>query len=327
MVEGLIFRRPAREESLPGMGLSLGGSIMGFRLANVEGRAALVVGDHYYDLEKASGGALGSDPMAAIAAADQLSEIAAGLSEQTPTGKLADANLEAPSPRPPNSFGIGLNYRNHAEEGNMPIPEAPLVFAKFPSCIAGPNADIQLRSDYVDYEGELVVVIGKAAKDVAVEDAWDHVAGLCVGQDVSDRPAQFTSAPPQFNMGKSFDTYGPIGPVLTSPDLLADPGAMQLTCSVNGEERQSDTTGDLIFDVPQLVSYLSGILTLRPGDVIFTGTPGGVGVFQNKLLRDGDVVTTTIDGLGTITNRCVRASDHARADFLPPQMKALLGKD
>ncbi len=297
---------------------------MGFRLANVDGRAALVVGDDYYDLEKASGGKLGSDPMAAIAASDQLSAIAAGLAGQTPTGKLADANLDAPSPRPANSFGIGLNYRNHAEEGGLPIPEAPLVFAKFPSCIAAPDADVQIRSDYVDYEAELVAIIGKTAKDVSVADAWDHVAGLCVGQDISDRPAQFTSAPPQFNLGKSFDTYGPIGPVLVSPDELPNRNGMLLTCEINGEVRQKDDTGDLIFDVPTLVSYLSGILTLLPGDVIFTGTPGGVGLFQNKLLKDGDVIKTTIEGLGTITNKVVRASDHGRADILPPQMKAIL---
>ena len=297
---------------------------MGFRLANVDGRAALVVGDDYYDLENASGGRIGSDPMDALASSDQLSDIAAGLSDQAATGKLADAKLGPPSPRPANSFGIGLNYRNHAEEGGMPIPEVPLVFAKFPSCITGPKDDVELRSDFVDYEGELVAIIGKTAKDVSVEDAWGFVAGLCVGQDISDRPAQFNSAPPQFNLGKSFDTYGPIGPILTSPDELEERDSMELTCEVNGEVRQKDSTGDLIFDVPTLISYLSGIMTLHPGDVIFTGTPGGVGVFQNKLLKDGDVVTTTIDGLGTITNKCVRASDHARADFLPEQMKPLL---
>jgi len=258
---------------------------------------------------------------------DRLSEIGETLNGQTPSGKLAGARLGPPSPRPTNSFGIGLNYRNHAEEGGMPIPDAPLVFAKFPSCIAGPFDDVQLRSDYVDYEGELVAVIGKTAKDVTTDEAWDHVAGLCVGQDVSDRPAQFSSTPPQFNLGKSFDTYGPIGPVLVSPDALPNRDGMTLTCKVNGEIRQRDDTGDLIFDVPRLVSYLSGILTLVPGDVIFTGTPGGVGVFQNKLLRSGDVVETTIEGLGTFRNRCVRAADHERADFLPAQMQALLVDD
>ena len=300
---------------------------MGFRFANAAGRAALVAGDDYYDLETISGGKLSADPMAALGEVDALSELSAGLGSQTPTGKLADIALGSPSPRPLNSFGIGLNYRNHAEEGGMPIPEAPLTFAKFGSCICGPTDDVKLRSDYVDYEGELVVVIGRKASNVSVEDAWSYVAGLCVGQDISDRPAQFTSAPPQFSLAKSFDTFGPMGPVLVSPDLLEDPNSLDLVCEVNGEVRQKDSTSDLIFDVPTLVSYLSNILTLVPGDVIFTGTPGGVGTFQGKLLKDGDVITTSISGLGQIENRCVRVADHSRADVVPDQLKKVLGID
>ena len=300
---------------------------MGFRFANAAGRAALVAGDDYYDLETISGGKLSADPMAALGEVDALSELSAGLGSQTPTGKLADITLGSPSPRPLNSFGIGLNYRNHAEEGGMPIPEAPLTFAKFGSCICGPTDDVKLRSDYVDYEGELVVVIGRKASNVSVEDAWSYVAGLCVGQDISDRPAQFTSAPPQFSLAKSFDTFGPMGPVLVSPDLLKDPNSLELVCEVNGELRQKDSTSDLIFDVPTLVSYLSNILTLVPGDVIFTGTPGGVGAFQGKLLKDGDVITTSISGLGQMENRCVRVADHSRADVVPDQLKKVLGID
>lgn len=300
---------------------------MGFRFANAAGRAALVAGDDYYDLETISGGKLSADPMAALGEVDTLSELSAGLGSQTPTGKLADITLGSPSPRPLNSFGIGLNYRNHAEEGGMPIPEAPLTFAKFGSCICGPTDDVKLRSDYVDYEGELVVVIGRKASNVSVEDAWSYVAGLCVGQDISDRPAQFTSAPPQFSLAKSFDTFGPMGPVLVSPDLLEDPNSLDLVCEVNGEIRQKDSTSDLIFDVPTLVSYLSNILTLVPGDVIFTGTPGGVGAFQGKLLKDGDVITTSISGLGQMENRCVRVADHSRADVVPDQLKKVLGID
>ncbi len=300
---------------------------MGFRFANAAGRAALVAGDDYYDLETISGGELRADPMAALGEVDALSELSAGLGSQTPTGKLADITLGSPSPRPLNSFGIGLNYRNHAEEGGMPIPEAPLTFAKFGSCICGPTDDVKLRSDYVDYEGELVVVVGRKASNVSVEDAWSYVAGLCVGQDISDRPAQFTSAPPQFSLAKSFDTFGPMGPVLVSPDLLEDPNSLELVCEVNGEIRQKDSTSDLIFDVPTLVSYLSNILTLVPGDVIFTGTPGGVGAFQGKLLKDGDVITTSISGLGQIENRCVRVADHSRADVVPDQLKKVLGID
>ncbi|HIF95147.1 MAG TPA: FAA hydrolase family protein [Myxococcales bacterium] len=300
---------------------------MGFRLANTDGRAALVFGDNYYDLEKLSGGKIGSDPMEALAEVDTLGDLSAGLAEQTPTGRLEDVRLGSPSPRPRNCYGIGLNYRNHAEEGGMPIPDAPLVFTKFPSCIVGPDDDVEMRSDYVDYEGELVAVIGRGGKDIAVGDGWKHVAGLCVGQDISDRPAQFAAAPPQFNLGKSFDTYGPMGPILVSPDELPEGGAMELVTKVNDEVRQKDSTGDLIFDVPTLVSYLSHITTLNPGDVIFTGTPGGVGVFGGKLLKDGDVITTSIEGLGTVTNRCVRVADHPRADVVPlPIKNAMAGK-
>ena len=300
---------------------------MGFRLANAEGRAVLVLGDNYYDLEKLSGGTIGSDPMDAFGAVETLGTFAAGLAEQTPTGRLKDVHLGSPSPRPRNCYGIGLNYRNHAEEGGMPIPDAPLVFTKFPSCIVGPFDDVELRSNYVDSEGELVAVIGRGGKDIAFADGWNHIAGLCVGQDISDRPAQFAAAPPQFNLGKSFDTFGPMGPILISPEELPDCTAMDLVTKVNDEVRQKDSTGDLIFDVPTLVSYLSHITTLTPGDVIFTGTPGGVGVFDGKLLKDGDVITTSIEGLGTITNRCVRVADHPRADGVPaPIKKAMASK-
>lgn len=264
--------------------------------------------------------------MAALESLDVLGDVSSGLTGQTPTGKLADAELGPPVPRPRNCFGIGLNYRKHAEESNMALPEAPLVFTKFPSCITGPNADIELRSDYVDYEGELVVAIGPGGKDITEGDAWNHVAGLCIGQDISDRPAQFSAAPPHFDLGKSFDTFGPIGPVLVSTDQVSAGADLDLVTEVNGEVRQKDNTGDLIFSVPQLVSYLSHITTLLPGDLIFTGTPSGVGVFDGRLLKDGDVVTTRIAELGQLTNRCVRVSDHPRADFVPPQLKAILDK-
>ncbi|MFT6435176.1 MAG: 2-keto-4-pentenoate hydratase/2-oxohepta-3-ene-1,7-dioic acid hydratase in catechol pathway [Candidatus Azotimanducaceae bacterium] len=182
------------------------------------------------------------------------------------------------------------------EEASMQIPPAPMVFTKFPSCITGPTANVEMRSDYVDFEGELVVVMGKTAKDVAVDDALEHVAGLCVGQDISDRPAQFTSTPAQFNLGKSFDTYGPIGPVLVSLDQIDEHSTLMLTTEVNGDIRQQDSAKDLIFDVPYLVSYLSQILTLQPGDIIFTGTPGGVGVMAGRFLKDGDIIKTSIEG-------------------------------
>jgi 2-keto-4-pentenoate hydratase/2-oxohepta-3-ene-1,7-dioic acid hydratase in catechol pathway len=283
---------------------------MGFRLANVEGRAALVSADAYYDLAELSRGDVSADPMEALGNPERLAELAAGLDAAEPTGNLADVTLGPPVPRPQKVFGIGLNYQDHANEGSMDLPEKPLVFTKFPSCLVGPTAEVELRSDGVDYEGELVVVIGPGGKDIAAENAWSHVVGLTIGQDVSDRPVQFAAKPPHFDLGKSFDTFGPMGPVLVSIDEFDDPTDLHLTTSVNGEVRQDDRTSSLIFDVPTLINYLSRITTLVPGDVIFTGTPAGVGVAQGKLLADGDVIDTTIEGIGAMRNVCRRVSDH-----------------
>lgn len=283
---------------------------MGFRLANVADRAALVEGEHYYDLATISGGALGPDLMQALGAPEQLSALAGALGAHLPTGLLVDVILGPPVPRPQKSFGIGLNYRAHAAESSMELPSNPLVFTKFASCIVGPTSDVEMRSDGCDYEGELVVVIGPGGKDIAKQNAWNHVVGLCAGQDISDRPAQFASKPPHFDLGKSFDTFGPIGPVVVSVDEIADRDNIRIITKVNDEVRQDATTAGLIFDVPTLVSYLSHITTLCTGDVIFTGTPEGVGASQGKYLKDGDLITTIIEGIGTMTNRCVRVSDH-----------------
>ena len=286
---------------------------MGFRLANIGGRAALVQGDSYFDLETLGAGNFGPDPMAAIARFDELSVLAADIAAAAPTGSIVGADIGPPVPRPQKCFAVGLNYQAHADEGGMEVPAVPLVFTKFPSCLVGPDADVELRSDGVDYEGELVVVIGRAGKDIARADAWNHVAGLTIGQDISDRPAQFAAAPPHFDLAKSFDTFGPTGPVLVSIDQFENRDDLRIVTEVNGEIRQDDTTASLIFDVPALISYLSRITTLVPGDVIFTGTPEGIGAAQLKFLVDGDVITTTIEGIGTMTNRCVRVSDYIEA--------------
>lgn len=278
---------------------------MGFRLANIDDRAVLIDGQSYYDIAAMSDSSLGPDPMHAIADIAALSALADGLVEATPTGTLTDGTTFGPPiPRPRNSFGIGLNYRSHVAESKMDVPTVPLVFTKFPSCIVGPNDDVELGGRGVDYEAELVVVIGRTARNVGAEAAWDHVAGLTAGQDISDRRLQFASKPPHFDLGKSRDTYGPIGPVLVSPDLFDDPSSLSVTCDINGERRQDGNTSDLIFDVPALISYLSSIMTLEPGDIIFTGTPEGVGAPEGKFLQPGDVITTTIEGIGTLVNSC-----------------------
>ena len=282
---------------------------MTYALANVDDRAALVADGHWYDLEAVSRGELGSDPMAALADPDRLAALTAELGDREPSGQLGAVQLGPPVPRPRNVYAIGLNYQAHADEGGMEVPANPLVFTKFPSCLVGPTADVELRSDAVDYEGELVVVIGRGGKDIEPADAWDHVVGLMVGQDVSDRAVQFAASPPHFDLGKSFDTFGPIGPVMVSPDSVGR-DRLRIVTEVNGEVRQDATTDQMIFDVPTLISYLSRVTTLATGDLIFTGTPDGIGITQGKVLADGDVITTRIDGIGTLTNRCVRTTDH-----------------
>ncbi len=299
---------------------------MGFKLANVDGRAALVAGDNYYDLETVSNGSIGSDPMAALNNLDELASVSASLADATPSGDLASANLGAPVPCPGSIFAIGLNYRAHAEESNMAIPEVPMVFTKYPSCITGPGNNVDMRSDFSDFEAELVVAIGQGGRDIPASDGWKHVAGLCVGQDFSDRAKQFMAAPPQFNLGKSLDTFGPIGPVLVSPDELEDPNSLALECVINGELRQQTNTDDLIFDVPTLVSYLSHLVTLKTGDIIFTGTPSGVGAVEGRFLQDGDVVVTSIEGLGSMRNVCVRGADHPHAKLVPDFLKNVIAK-
>ena len=282
---------------------------MSYSLANVDGRAVLVVDDRWYDLESVSGGELGPDPMAALSVPERLAALTAELDRHEPSGSVEPDRLDPPVPRPRNVYAIGLNYQAHADEGGMEVPANPLVFTKFPSCLVGPAADVELRSDAVDYEGELVVVIGPGGKDIEAGDAWDHIVGLMVGQDISDRAVQFAAQPPHFDLGKSFDTFGPIGPVIVSPDAV-DRERLRIVTEVNGEVRQDGTTDEMIFDIPTLVSYVSRVTTLTIGDLIFTGTPDGIGLTQGKLLADGDVVTTRIDGIGTLTNRCVRGSDH-----------------
>lgn len=276
---------------------------MPFRLANIAGRAALCDTTHWFDLESMTKGAFSADVMAAIARSGELHSI--DLTEHTPSGALAEADFAAAVPAPRNCFAIGLNYLSHAAESNMELPAAPLTFTKFPSCVAGPNDDVVLNSTFGDYEVELVVVIGRTSRNVAEADAWSCVAGLTGGQDISDRALQFAAKPPHFDLGKSRDTYGPIGPVIVSTDSFADPNSIAMTCSINGEQRQNDSTANLIFSVPQLIAYLSAILTLHSGDVIFTGTPDGVGAAKRLYLRPGDVIVSTLDGIGSLRNVCV----------------------
>jgi 2-keto-4-pentenoate hydratase/2-oxohepta-3-ene-1,7-dioic acid hydratase in catechol pathway len=290
---------------------------MTFRFANIDGRSALVDSDgRWFDASRVSRGSLPADPMGAWAQLDDLHRVANSIAEAEPDGTIGDADLRPPIPSPRSVFAVGLNFRSHADESTMKVPEVPLVFTKFPSCLAGPTDPVILGGNTDDYEAELVVVIGRGGRGIRPEDAWAHVGGLTVGQDISDRALQFAAEPPHFDLGKSRDTYGPIGPVIVSTDAFTDPGDLLITCDVNGEHRQEDRTSNLIFDVPALISYLSGILTLGSGDLIFTGTPAGVGAARLEFLVDGDEITTTIEGIGTMTNRC-RAPEGADGQTSP----------
>jgi 2,4-didehydro-3-deoxy-L-rhamnonate hydrolase len=281
---------------------------MPFRFANVAGRSALVdAAGQWFDLARISGDSSSAEPMTALRNPALLVHWSDRLDECVSDGPLDTVRdgLGAPVPRPLNSIAIGLNYADHAAESNMEVPTNPLAFAKFSSCIVGPFADVELRSEHADYEVELVVVIGTGGRDIAEADAWSHVLGLTIGQDISDRALQFAAQPPHFDLGKSRDTYGPMGPVLMSIDAFADVDDISLRCTVNGETRQASSTKHLIFGVPKLVSYLSSVMTLTTGDVIFTGTPNGIGATQGRFLQPGDVIVSEIDGIGSMTNRCV----------------------
>ena len=294
---------------------------MGFKLANIDGKSSLIHGDSYYDINSISQGEITSDPSYILDSLDDLHDLSSKIDNFEPTGLIENSLLGAPVTNSRNCYAVGLNYRAHAEESDMEIPPFPMVFTKHTSCIVGPFDNIEMRSDIVDYEAELVLVIGKKGKNISKENAWDHVAGLTVGQDISDRAVQFHATPAQFNLGKSFDTFGPIGPYLVSPDSVANKNAVHLECHINNELRQESSTDDLIFTVPDIISYISEFLTLNTGDLIFTGTPSGVGATQGKLLKDGDIITTSIKEIGTIKNKCIRINDHSNVSYMPEFLK------
>ena len=299
---------------------------MGFKLGSINNKAVLINNNDYFDIETISNGEVSSNSIEALASSEKLRILNSKLDEFKPNGSLNDVSLDPPVV-PNNVFAVGLNYKAHAEESNMEIPQFPLIFARLSTCLSGPSSNIEMRSDLVDYEAELVFVIGKGGKNISKENAWDHVAGLTVGQDISDRAVQFHATPPQFSLGKSFDTFGPIGPFIVSTDELKNKESLQIQCWVNDEKRQDSNTDDLIFDIPYLISYISEFITLNVGDLIFTGTPSGVGGTQGKFLKDGDILKTSIEGIGTLENKCVKVKEHSNADHLPEFIKSRIPSD
>ncbi|HKY68153.1 MAG TPA: fumarylacetoacetate hydrolase family protein [Acidimicrobiales bacterium] len=285
------------------------------KIANHAGRLSLVVDGGVVDVHDASGGRFGPDPSAAYELWDDLVSWAATATatDDAPVLALDEAQLGAPSPLPRQVFAIGLNYADHAAESGLDLPTVPAVFTKYPASLGGPFAPVELSGESVDWEVELVVVVGRGADRVAAAAGWDHVAGLCVGQDVSDRHVQF-AAGGQFSLGKSFRGYGPTGPWLVTPDELADPDDLGLGCSIDGEVVQAGRTRDLVFPVARLIAELSAVVPLLPGDLIFTGTPAGVGIGRTppRFLRHGEVLESWVEGIGTIRSAVVAPAGEER---------------
>ncbi|MCB9099270.1 MAG: fumarylacetoacetate hydrolase family protein [Anaerolineales bacterium] len=228
--------------------------------------------------------------------------------EQPFVHHLSDIEIMAPVPNPSKIVCVGLNYHDHCREQGVAVPERPLLFAKFPSTLIGPEKSITLNSDVsqqVDYEAELALVIGRTARNVPLEAAYDYIAGYTIANDVSARDVQFSDG--QWVRGKSFDTFCPLGPYLVTTDEIADPHNLAIRCRLNGELMQDSNTGEMIFKIPELIAFITQSSTLNPGDVIITGTPHGVGVFREPkvFLKSGDVVEVEIEGLGILRNSVI----------------------
>jgi 2-keto-4-pentenoate hydratase/2-oxohepta-3-ene-1,7-dioic acid hydratase in catechol pathway len=276
------------------------------RIANLSGRLVLLIEDLAVDVEQASGGRFSADPQAVY---QRWGEFRNWADEaELPVGTAFElADLGSPSPAPRQLIAAGLNYRDHATESGFALPETmPPVFTKFATSITGPVTEVTLPpGGHTDWEIELVVVIGTRAHRVSPEDAWNHVAGLAVGQDLSERITQLEGPSPQFSLGKSFPGFAPIGPWLVTPDELDDPDDLELRCTLNGEEVQKSRTSDMIFSVPELLARLSTVVPLLPGDVVFTGTPAGVGFGRTppRWIASGDELVSVIEGIGELRQR------------------------
>lgn len=288
------------------------------RIATVDGRLNVWTSSGWVDVEQANG-RFSADPQDVYprwaefrAWADHLE---LGSPDRSDTVAESPAGWGAPSPRPRQVFAIGLNYRDHAAEAGLAVPDSPPTFTKFPSCITGPVTTLTLPSPNVDWEVELVAVIGLRAENVPIERAWDCVAGLSVGQDFSERVVQTAGPLPQFSLGKSFPGFGPIGPCLVTTDEFGDLDDLELECVLNGESVQKARTSAMIFSVPELIAHLSAVCPLLPGDVIFTGTPAGVGMARNPqcFLAPGDHVVSRIEGIGSLHQTCVAATPSTAA--------------
>ncbi len=277
-------------------------------------RAAVATERGFVDLQATDPGLPGC--VKALLAASPAVRRAAAEAAASPTAVVypyASTRLLPPVPNPSKILCIGLNYRDHAREGGKAIPEEPVLFAKFPNALLAHGEAIRLPkvAHKVDYEAELVVVIGKRGKHIPNDArAYEYVGGYTCGHDVSARDWQFRGEEKQWTIGKTFDTFAPVGPVIVTADEIPDPHQLQIQLRLNGQIMQNSSTREFIFGVPHLLSYLSQVMTLEPGDLIFTGTPPGVGIARKPpvLLQPGDVVEVEIEKIGVLKNVCVAES-------------------
>ncbi|MEE4546630.1 fumarylacetoacetate hydrolase family protein [Streptomyces sp. V4-01] len=287
------------------------------RSANLAGRLVLLDShDRAVDVEKASGGRFPAAPQAVYARWREFRAWAQGA--DLPAGEPFDPrDLGAPAPEPRQVLAVGLNYRDHAAESGLGVPDTmPPVFTKFATSISGPVSEVVLPDGgHTDWEVELVAVIGADARHVRESEAWAYVAGLTVGQDISERLTQLQGPAPQFSLGKSLPGFTPTGPWLVTPDEFADPDDLQLSCAINGEQMQKSRTANLIFSVPRLVAELSAVLPLLAGDILFTGTPGGVGLGRDpqRWLTPGDELVSRVEGIGELRQTFVAGPRTAAA--------------
>lgn len=274
-------------------------------------RAALLAGDAYIDLH-ATRPDLPVSVRELLAGGDGMLRNAAEAARRPDAVRLAAASVKllAPIPDPPKIVCIGLNYRDHAAESGVPIPREPVLFSKFATAIIGPEEPIRLPavSQEVDYEAELVLVVGKKGRRLSATAAMEHLAGYTVGHDVSARDWQLKKDGKQWLAGKTFDTFAPIGPVLVTTDEIGDPHNLGIRLRLNGQTMQDSNTRQMIFRAGDILAYVSQVVTLEPGDLIFTGTPPGVGFARKPqvFLKGGDVVEVEIDGLGVLRNPVVQ---------------------
>lgn len=272
------------------------------KLANIDGRAVLITAENQgVDVAVASGGKFGPTLDSIYGDWTSFRDWA----EQAPTVSdtaFTRAQLGSPSPEPRQIIAIGLNYSEHAAESGFDAPDRlPPTFTKFRSALTGPDTEVAIPEEgNVDWEVELVAIIGRTVSAVTEADAWDHVAGLTIGQDISERVSQLAGPAPQFSLGKSFPNFAPVGPWLVTADELENKDDLELGCAIDGRTMQQGRTKDLIFPVAKLISELSRTITLFPGDLIFTGTPAGVGVGRTpqRFLQPGEQLVSWIEGLG-----------------------------